>query len=214
MWRIHGKLDGYYFISSHMELARTTLEHLYIKEKKPISTIAKLLGCSEHKVNYWVIRFGIPKRSISESVYLHYNPRGDPFRIREPKTLDEAFLSGLGLGLYWGEGTKSNKNTVRLGNTDPRLIAKFIEFLTRLFEIDRKKLRFGLQILSDMAPEKALKFWINELGVSESQFQKVIVTPARGIGTYRHKTKHGVLTIYFCNKKLRDIICQMIEDMP
>ena len=198
----------------YMGLSRTTLERLYIKEKKPVSTIAKIMECSEHKVNYWIAGFGIPKRSISEGVYLHYNPHGDPFRIREPKTLDESFLSGLGLGLYWGEGTKSNKNSVRLGNTDPRLIVKFIEFLTRLCEIDTKKLKFGLQIFSDMAPEVALKFWMHRLGASRSQFQKVIVTPARGIGTYRHKTKHGVLTIYFCNKKLRDIICQMIEDMP
>ena len=196
-----------------MELSCATLERLYIKEKKPISTIAKLLECSEHKVNYWVARFGIQKRSISEGVYLYHNPHGDPFKIHKPKTMDEAFLSGLGLGLYWGEGTKSNKNSVRLGNTDPRLITKFIEFLMRLFEIDKKKLKFGLQIFSDMVPEVALKFWMNHLGASRSQFQKVIVTPARSIGTYRHKTKHGVLTVYFCNKKLRDTICQMIENM-
>ena len=108
---------------------------------------------------------------------------------------------------------KSNKGSVRLGNTDPRLVVKFIEFLVRLLGVDKKRLKFGLQIFSDMPSEKALQFWLHELDVPRSQFQKVIVTPARSIGTYRHKTKHGVLTVQFHNTKLRDLICQMIENM-
>ena len=92
-----------------MELLRSVLEHLYITEKKPVSAIAKIFNCSEHKINYWIGRFSIPKRSISEGVYLYHNPNGDPFKVHEPKTQNETFLMGLGLGLYWGEGTKSNK---------------------------------------------------------------------------------------------------------
>lgn len=33
------------------------------------------------------------------------------------------------------------------------------------------------------------------------------------MGTYRKKTQHGVLTLYFNNKKLRDIIIGEIEKM-
>jgi hypothetical protein len=32
-------------------------------------------------------------------------------------------------------------------------------------------------------------------------------------GTYRNKTKHGVLTVYFSNTKLRDIIMDAIEEL-
>jgi len=86
-----------------------------------------------------------------------------------------------------------------------------IEFLVQIYKIDRKKLKFGLQIFSDMPPGDALTFWLKELDVKRSQFQKLIVTPARGRGTYRKKTKYGVLIVHYNNKKLRDIICNVIE---
>src|SRR3989344_9534870 len=120
-----------------MNLSKEVLEKFYTTEKNSVSTIAKKLGYSEHKINYWLAEFKIPKRSISESVYLYHNPYGDPFKVITPKTIEEAFLSGLGIGLYWGEGTKSNKNTVRLGNTDPKLIKKFIEFLIKICGIKK-----------------------------------------------------------------------------
>ena len=189
------------------------LEKLYLAEKRSSAEIAKILDCSEHKVNYWLDKFKIPKRTISDAIYLKHNPNGDPFIVRTPASADEAMLWGLGLGLYWGEGNKRNKVSVRLRNTDPRMIRKFIEFLEKLFGINRQKLRFGLQIFSDMKPKEALNFWIKEVKVPISQFQKIIVTPARGIGTYKYKTRHGVLTVYYHNKKLRDIICNAIENI-
>lgn len=197
-----------------MNLSKRALERLYSVEKNSVFSIAKKLNCSEHKINYWLAEFKIPKRSISESVYLYHNPKGDPFNVKTPENVEEAFLLGLGTGLYWGEGTKSNKNTVRLGNTDPELIKKFIEFLLKICGIKKEKLRFGLQVFSDMSPEEALKFWQHELGMPRQQFfPTTVVTPARSIGTYRQKTKHGVLTVYYGNKKLRDILCQMVENM-
>ena len=193
--------------------SKEELEQLYIEQKKSVSKIAQLYNCSEHKVNYWIYKYKIPKRTISASMYLFHNPNGDPFSFVAPKTIEEAQLFGLGLGLYWGEGTKRNKNSVRLGNTDSKLIKKFIEFLEKFFNIDKIKLRYALQIFSDMSPGTALDFWKKELGVSGENFQKVIITPSRNTGTYKNKIKHGVLTVYFCNVKLRNILCETIENI-
>lgn len=195
-----------------MELSCTVLECLYVKEKKPVSAIATLLGCSEHKVNYWIRKFQIPKRSISEGVYLYHNPHGDPFTISKPRTLDDAILFGLGIGLYWGEGTKRNKNQVRLGNTDPQLVAVFIKFLERICGVSRQRLKFGLQIFSDMDPDEARILWEQKLGISSTQFYKTVITPARSLGTYREKTRHGVLTVHFNNTKLRNILVSYCQD--
>ena len=140
-------------------------------------------------------------------------PKGGPFKVSLPLFCPSSFLYGIGLGLYWGEGTKSNKHSIRLGNTDPRLIKKFLEFLVTIYEIDQSKLQFGLQIFSDMDPQKAMKFWQTILGVQSSRFQIVIVTKSGRVGTYRNKTQHGVLTIYFNNKKLRNVLCQTIESL-
>lgn len=194
-------------------LEKSLLTFLYVIQKKSSKDISIALACSENKVNYWLAKHSIKKRSIAEAVYNKANPKGDPFCFRKPSSVDDAFLYGLGIGLYWGEGTKADNHSVRLGNTDPRLIKKFLEFLVHIYHIRQDKLRFGLQLFSDVSKRQALKFWVDVLGVQESQFMKVVVTPKRGIGTYRHKNKHGVLTVYFSNKKLRDIICDTIKKL-
>ncbi len=187
------------------------LEHMYLRKQKSAQEIATLFKCSTGRINYWLAKYRIPKRSIAEAVYVKWNPNGDPFLIKKPKTSDEFFLWGLGLGLYWGEGNKRNQMAIRLGNTDPDLVRIFLKFLEDLYGVHKMKFKFGLQIFNDMDPQKALRFWVKKLGVSPKQFGKVIVTPARGVGNYREKTKHGVLSVCVSNRKLRDLIVGEIE---
>jgi hypothetical protein len=189
------------------------LEHLYLQKKYSAKKIASLLKCSENQVNYWLGKYNFPKRSISDAIYYKKNPKGDPFKFVKPININQAILYGLGVGLYWGEGNKKNKNSVRLGNTDPKVILKFIEFLDKICNINRTKLRFGLQLFSDMKASDALNYWQKHLKARKDQFLKVIVTPSRGVGTYRSKTQYGVLTVYFHNKKLRDLLCGFIENL-
>ncbi|MEX2369297.1 MAG: hypothetical protein WD552_02825 [Candidatus Paceibacterota bacterium] len=193
-------------------LDKGKLENLYQKEKLSSKEIAKEFRCSVSKVNYWLEKHGIQKRSISEAIYVKNNPNGDPFSKPVVKSKEDAFLYGLGLGLYWGEGTKSSKHAVRLGNTDPELIKSFMHFLKKIYNIDERKLQFGLQIFSDMKKSDALKFWVEYLDVSPDQFYKVIITPSRGLGSYNKKIQHGVLTVHFNNIKLRDIVCEALSD--
>ena len=157
--------------------------------------IAEELGCSVNKVVYWMDQHEIKRRSISDAVYQKHNPLGDPFTIKPIKTMADAKLLGMGIGLYWGEGNKANKHAIRLGNTDVELIKEFMRFLMQLFGVKKDKLRFGLQIFSDINPEEALKFWVDQLGVEPSQFSKIVVTISGSIGTYRNKSEHGVLTV-------------------
>ena len=194
-------------------ILKSELEQSYLKEKKSSAEIAKVFDCSEHKVNYWIRKHKIKKRSISEAVYQKRNKDGDPFHIKIISSVGDAKLLGLGLGLYWGEGNKKNKNTIRLGNTDPGIVNKFIEFLLVILGAKKDKLRFGLQIFSDMPADEVLKYWLKQLsgyGINRSQFFKVTITPARSIGTYREKSKHGVLTVYFCNVKLKNLLDSML----
>lgn len=189
------------------------LEQLYIRDKKSVHDISKTSNCSEGKINYWLQKYCIPKRSISEAVYAMNNPSGDPFSFYIPQTKNEMFLFGLGLGLYWGEGTKRNLRTVRLGNTDPYLVKAFLIFLRKIYGIDNSKLHFALQIFTDMNQKKEEKFWREFLNIDAKQFYKTINTRSGSIGTYRTKSEHGVLTIYFGNKKLRDILIGEIEKL-
>ncbi|OHB17363.1 MAG: hypothetical protein A2913_00905 [Parcubacteria group bacterium RIFCSPLOWO2_01_FULL_40_65] len=75
-----------------MSLQKEKLKNLYIQEKKSSAEIAKLFNCSERTINYWLAKYGVKKRSISEAVYLKYNPNGNPFKIvGEPRTLNMAY---------------------------------------------------------------------------------------------------------------------------
>lgn len=192
---------------------KETLKELYLRSEKSVSEISIILNCSQSKINYWLYKYKIPKRSISEAVYLRANPLGDPFKVKNIGMTSSEFLYGLGLGLYWGEGTKSNNSSIRLGNTNVKLLRKFISFLDKIYGIDKSKLKFGLQIFNDCSPAESIKYWLKELRVNKDQFQKVIVSKIRGIGSYKNKSKYGVLTIYFNNKKLRDILCADIEKL-
>ncbi|MAZ41128.1 hypothetical protein CL654_03360 [bacterium] len=189
------------------------LRYYYVEKKKSSKDVARVFKCSENKVNYWLKKYGIPKRSISEAVYLQQNPQGDPFTINKPKTKDDYFLYGLGIGLYWGEGNKKDRYALRLGNTDPALIKKYLKFIKKFYNIPQEKLRFGIQVFSDTPQKQALNYWKKVLGVDGSQFIKTVITPSRGKGSYRTKVKYGVLTVYISNKKLRNIVMGEIEKL-
>jgi hypothetical protein len=191
-------------------LDESVLRELYLKDKKSVLDIGKILGCSAHKVSYWMAKYSISLRTYSEATYVKRNPNGDPFVFRYPSNTKEAQLFGLGLGLYWGEGNKANLNSVRLGNTNPILIETFIDFLITFFQIEKKDLKFGLQLFSDMDPEEALDFWVKQLNIHRSQINKPVITISGSIGTYRNKSQYGVLTVMYHNKKLRDVLVGLL----
>ena len=194
-------------------LTKKVLKELYFDNNLSMMQISRHLGCSVHKIEYWMKAYGLNRRTRSQAVYLMHNPNGDPFKIKIPQTPEELMLFGLGIGLYWGEGTRSNRNAVRLGNTDPGIIKSFILFIKLLCGVDINSLRFGLQIFSDVDSKTALDYWVQALGVPESQFYKPIVTKSGSVGTYRKKNEYGVVTINFGNTKLRDILVGQIAEI-
>jgi hypothetical protein len=191
-------------------LQKSELERLYSGENKSMQEIAHLLGCSLHKVSYWMEMYRIPKRSLSDAIYAKHHPGGDPFSFRKPRTIKESELFGMGIGLYWGEGARADRNSVKLGNTDPKLLNTFIRFLETFFCIHRNDMRFGLQIFSDIRVEDALDFWTKNLRIRRQQFYKPTVTRSGSIGTYRRKSRYGVLMVHYHNKRMRDLLVGML----
>lgn len=191
--------------------SKKILVKLYLEQNKSAQDIADIFECSLNKIWYWMGKYKIKSRTISDAIYQQKNPNGDPFKIKYPNTLKEAVLFGFGLGLYWGEGTKANKYAVRLGNTDYRLINKFIKFLIKVFNVKKKDLKFSLQLFNDIDPETALNFWVKNLGVAKTQFYNSTITKSVRKGTYGKRSEFGVLTVYYHNKKMRDALVGMLE---
>lgn len=191
-------------------LTKKNLRKLYAQDRKSAAEISKLFGLSQTGINYWLRKFNIPKRTVSEAIYIKHNPDGDLFKFVLPKSLEDAKLFGLGIGLYWGEGTKADKGSVRLGNSDPAIIRVFIKFLIRFFKINKNDLRFHLHTFTDINLQEAKNYWIKELEIKESQLYKPTITITGKLGNYRKKSKYGVLTVYYSNTKLRNILVNLL----
>jgi hypothetical protein len=193
-------------------LTEKKLRDLYLIDKKSVADIAKIFKCSERGINYWFQKYNIPKRTISEAVYIKCNPEGDPFNVKNKLSKEEKELKSLGLGLYWGEGDKSPNNTsVRLGNTDPFLLKKFREFLRKIYNVKEEKIKYGLILFNDVKEITAINFWKNHLGIKRKQLGKITIVPPQGKGTYKRKSEYGVLIIIFSNKKLKEQILNDIK---
>jgi len=184
-------------------IEKAVLERMYLENHLSMSEIAKKLGVSVHKVVWWMDKYHIPRRSWSEATYVKRNPNGDPFKIKDKLTSKELELKGLGLGVFWGEGSKNNRNGIIIANSDYRLIKKFIEFLEKICGVKRDKLYFTLTTFNDANPEDSLKFWSSKLKVNLNRFGKPVIIPPQGKGTYKKKSKYGVLTVGCYNTKLR-----------
>lgn len=193
-----------------MPIKKNELEHLY-KSGFSMLEISKVCNCSVHKITYWMKKYDIPRRNRSEANYLKYNPDGDPFKIKTKLSLDEAFLKGLGLGIYWGEGSKTNKYSLRVANTDPGVIKTFRRFLLDILGVKRDKISYSLICFNDSNPILSKKYWSKELGILPEKFGKITIISKQGKGTYKKKSALGVCTINFSNIKLRNLILEELD---
>lgn len=73
------------------------------------------------------------------------------------------------IGIYWGEGTKSELNII---NSDPILLRAFIEFIKE-FDVIKNRIKASIRIYSDISADKAIDYWSNILNLSRDQFFKV-----------------------------------------
>lgn len=191
-------------------LQKRQLEKLY-KKGLSANQIAIKTNYSESGVRYLLKRYSIPRRSISQAMYLKANPNGDPFKIKKRLSARDRHLMGLGLGLYWGEGTRADKNSVKLCNSDPMLIKAFRMFLTEICQARPEKIYYRLLLFSDAPKEEAVEFWSNKLEINPTQISTITILQPRGKGTYRNKSTTGVLTIEFGNTKLKKELDPMID---
>lgn len=176
-------------------------------------TIAKILHCSEHKVVYWMRAYKIDRRTRSEAAYMQLNPAGDPFHIKTRLTNKEYFLMGLGLGIYWGEGTKSKTNSARVANTDPHLLRMFRQFLRKVCQVREDKIHYSIVCFNDTSPTTARDYWSNQLEISGDKFGKITQIPTQGKGTYKKKSQFGVCTLSVGNVKLKAWILNQLSNL-
>ena len=91
--------------------------------------------------------------------------------------LSERELSILGAALYWGEGYKNFNQRksvypyVCLGNSDPKMIIIFINFLEKILSIARDRMKAQVFINPGIITEKAINYWQKITGLPNENFR-------------------------------------------
>ncbi len=94
--------------------------------------------------------------------------------------------------IYWGEGDKLSRNRISVVNTDPNLLRVFVYFLKNICGFDNNKIRAWILVYPDIDIKISKKYWIQSIGLSESNFRKTVVI--KGKPTTR-KLIYGVCTV-------------------
>ena len=151
-----------------------------------LKDIAAELGVSKSSVSLWVRDVDFvpnPRRRTRP-------PRPSGLLVRKLAEIDRLDAEGateigrmsdrefliVGAALYAGEGFKRDAQA-GMANTDPRLLALFVTWLRRHFEVDEVRLRVRLYLHEGLDLEAAEHCWSELLRIPRSQFR----TPYRAV---------------------------------
>lgn len=177
------------------------------KQEMSYSQIKQRLGISKSTLSGWLKDYPLSKERISElrdnneqrieryrnTMRKKHDARLQAVYEKERKDilpLNDREIFILGLGLYWGEGTKLYNATLSISNTDPSIIKFFISWLIRSLKISKDKLKVHLQLYKDMNVEREVHFWEKILGISKKQFTKPYIKES-SLKAINHKGGFG-----------------------
>lgn len=115
--------------------------------------------------------------------------------LKEISELPRVDILTLGLGLYWGEGSKTSRGSVELSNTDPRIIQVYVLFLNKCFGFPIKKMHGHVGLHSHLSIKKAEKYWSDISGIPLSQFQKTSFQKSRAGNDERDRLPFGTFSV-------------------
>ena len=170
-----------------------------------LQEIADELGVSKGSVSVWVRDVDFEPRPRNRG---HSGHKPHPLTLKKQAQLEqcrqeaEVFCEGLtdrdlfiyGVALYVGEGAKTENSGLRMANTSAPIMAAFMTWLRRFFDIDELRLYARLYLHEGLDEDEAISFWSEIVGVPRSQFQSTYRATPRGTHK-RSKHVHGCLSV-------------------
>jgi len=128
-----------------------------------------------------------------------YIEKFDTLGITRMSSVSKNELFILGLGLYWAEGGKSNKNRrVEFCNSDPRMIKFLLLWLEMCFKVPLGDFRcvVGINQIHESREEIVKKYWSKSTGIPLDQFRKTSFKRVINNKVYDNFENHyGTLTV-------------------
>jgi transposase-like protein len=162
-------------------------------EGRSIKEIAGLLGVARSTVSLWVrdIELSPQQHAALRERNPAYNGqrKGSEAHIAKSRERRQRYQElgrsvarrgdcryAAGCMLYWAEGAKS-RNQLRISNSDPALIAFFVDFLREHFSVPDASLRVKCHLFADhrQRQEEVEQFWVDLLGLRRTNLQQSYV---------------------------------------
>lgn len=102
--------------------------------------------------------------------------------------------------MYIGEGDRRNRNTVALGNSNPRVV-RFADRWIRRFAAS--PVTYTFQYHADQDPDYLTRFWALGLGVDKSLIRAQRKSNSGQLKGRNWRCKWGVLTVRACDTEFR-----------
>jgi hypothetical protein len=183
-----------YYAMIYLEyMTRTVTIHKKVfelrKEGHSYNYISQQTGVSKSTLSGWL--FGIPyapnKMTIERigkaraaSGYVKAKQKIESIKKAEAEAKSEIGrmtkrdLFMLGIGIYIGEGTKTN-NLVRVINADPKIIKFVIKWFEEVCGLSRENFRIRIHLYPDNNVRECMRFWSNISRIPLNQFQKTYI---------------------------------------
>jgi len=161
----------------------------YRKKGYSYKMISEKLGLSKSTLSYWLkeIPFA-PNKYVLERIKLNQIRSGLRQHHQKVKSIRQIKkrakkeigkiakrdLLMLGIGLYMGEGTKSQES-IRIINSDPEIIKTAIVWFQEICGVPKENFRLSIHLYPDHNEKEVLKFWSKITGIPLSQFGKTQV---------------------------------------
>ncbi|MBU3934574.1 helix-turn-helix domain-containing protein [Patescibacteria group bacterium] len=199
------------------------------KKEMSYSQIKKILKVSKGTLSIWLKDYPLSKQRIRElrdcneqrieryreTMRRKKEKRLDIFYAKQKKNIfpiNKRELYIAGLFLYWGEGSKTPLAHLSISNTDPSVIKFFLNWFKRVLKIPKEKLRFYLQLYSNMNIDKEITFWSKILNVPKNQFSKPYIKNSSSTRiNHRGSFGHGTCNITLGSARISEQVSMAIK---
>ncbi|MCB9819525.1 hypothetical protein H6789_02355 [Candidatus Nomurabacteria bacterium] len=188
------------------------------KQGKSLNEIVEELKVSKGSVSLWVRdvrltesqRAKLNKRGFSVSaIEKRRLNRIDNTILRHRLVIDEAKgdvqdmsryeLLLVGTALYWGEGSKANRNVASIANSDPSVIRMMMRFFKEILEVNQTKFRGHIHTFSHLNVDEAESYWSKVSGIPRTQFYKTYSKLSKASLRKKDSLPYGTFQIYVCD---------------
>jgi AcrR family transcriptional regulator len=189
-----------------------TIRHTHLRAKAielrtqhnlTLDELVERLGLPRTTIYYWIKDLPIPRTERQSEARQRAS---DANRERAKAKRDAAYQQGWAeaptlladpvfrdfVVLYMGEGSKRQRNTVALVNSDPAIVKIACRWITHF---TRNKIEYLMQYHADHDPAELKQFWGELLGIDPALIKELRKSNSNELSGWQFRSIHGLLTI-------------------